>query len=267
MTGIVIILGFVVAGVFAPYIAPHDPTKQRLDLRLGSPSKEYPLGNDNLGRCVLSQLIYGTRVSLPAGVIVVAVTASLGTLLGLVAGYFTGIVDKIITGVVDVLLAFPALILALVIIGVLKPGLQSVLLALSIVGWMQYTRVVRGVVLSAKERTFVEAARSLGGKDSYIVFRHILPETLPHVIVLATLKIGQIVLAAASLSFLGLGVQPPTPEWGAMLNNGRAFLRTAPHLTIFPGLAIMMTVLAFSFLGDGLRDAMDPRTKTSVRES
>jgi peptide/nickel transport system permease protein len=223
------------------------------------------LGNDYLGRCVLSQLIYGARVSLPVGVLVVSVTALFGTLLGLVTGYFAGLIDQVIMRAVDILLAFPGLILALVLVGLLKPGLLNVLLALSIVGWMQYTRVVRGVVLSVKERQFIDAARALGARDHYILFRHILPETLPYVIVLATLKTGQIILAAAALSFLGLGVQPPTPEWGAMLNNGRAFLRTAPHLTIFPGLTIMITVLAFNFLGDGLRDAIDPR-QTSRRK-
>jgi peptide/nickel transport system permease protein len=260
VAGLSLILGLLTIATLAPVIAPHDPIEQHLELRLSRPSLPYPLGNDNLGRCVLSQLIYGARVSLQAGMGVVLATTFVGTLLGLVAGYFGGIVDEVIMRVVDVLLAFPGLVLVLVVTGLLEPGLQNVMFALSIVGWMQYARVVRGVVLSVKAREFVEAGRAIGAKNLYLMFRHILPEAIPHVIVLATLRVGQIILAAAALSFLGLGVQPPTPEWGAMLKNGRAFLRTAPHLTIFPGLAIMLTVLAFNFLGDGLRDALDPRT-------
>jgi len=264
VVGLVLVLSLVLVAILAPFIAPHDPVEQHLDLRLLSPSWQYPLGIDDLGRCTLSRLIYGTRVSLQIGVVVVGITATLGTLLGLIAGYKGGFVDEVIMRIVDVLLAFPALILALVIAGLLGPGLFNVMLALSVVGWTRYARVVRGCVLSAKERGFVEAARAIGSSNIYIMFRHVLPEALSPVIVMATLGMGWTILSAAALSFLGLGAQPPMPEWGSMLNDGRAFMRAAPQLTTFPGLAIMVTVLAFNFIGDGLRDALDPRQKKRV---
>lgn len=259
LAGLVLVLVLVVVALAAPLIAPHDPVEQHLSLRLQAPSWEYPLGTDGLGRCLLSRLIYGTRVSLHIGVTVVGITAAAGTLLGLLAGYLGGVVDEIIMRITDIFLAFPGLILALVIAGLLGPGLFNMMLALSLVGWTGYTRVVRGCVLSAKERTFVEGARALGGGRWYIMFRHILPEAVSPVIVMATLGMGGTILSAAGLSFLGLGAQPPTPEWGSMLNTGRSFISRAPHLITFPGLAIMVTVLAFNFLGDGLRDALDPR--------
>lgn len=259
MTGFVIIALLILVAILAPLFSPHDPIEQHLNLRLLSSSWQYPLGTDDLGRCIMSRLIYGTRVSLQVGIIVVGITAISGTLLGLVAGYSGGIVDEVIMRIVDVFLAFPGLILALVIAGFLGPGLFNVMLALSVVGWTKYARVVRGCVLSVKEKAFVEAARALGGGNFYIMFRHVLPEALPSVIVLATLGMGGVILSAAALSFLGLGAQPPMPEWGSMLNSGRTFLQVAPRLTIFPGLAIMITVLAFNFSGDGLRDAFDIR--------
>jgi len=264
IAGLAIVLSLVLVAIFAPFIAPHDPVGQHLELRLLSPSTEYLLGTDGLGRCVLSRLIYGTRISLQVGVVVVGITAISGTLLGLIAGYLGGIIDEITMRIVDVLLAFPGLILALVIAGLLGPGLFNVMLALSVVGWTRYARVVRGCVLSAKERGFVEAARAIGSSNFYIMFRHVLPETLSPVIVMATLGMGWTILSAAALSFLGLGAQPPMPEWGSMLNEGRAFMRVAPHLTTFPGMAIMVTVLSFNFLGDGLRDALDPRQRKRV---
>ena len=259
MTGLVIIALLMLVAIFAPLFSPHDPIEQHLHLRLLSSSRQYPLGTDDLGRCIMSRLVYGARVSLQVGIVVVGITAISGTLLGLVAGYSGGIIDEVIMRIVDVFLAFPGLILALVIAGVLGPGLFNIMLALSVVGWTKYARVVRGCVLSAKEKAFVEAARALGGSNFHIMFRHVLPEALPSVIVLATLGMGGVILSAAALSFLGLGAQPPMPEWGSMLNSGRTFLQVAPHLTVFPGLAIMITVLAFNFLGDGLRDAFDVR--------
>ncbi len=264
VVGLAIVVSLVLMAILAPFIVPHDPIELHLDLRLLSPSWQYPLGTDDLGRCILSRLIYGTRVSLQVGVMVVGITAISGSLLGLTAGYLGGIIDEIIMRIVDVLLAFPGLILALVIAGLLGPGLFNVMLALSVVGWTRYARVVRGCVLSAKERGFVEAARAIGSSNFYIMFRHVLPEALSPVIVMSTLGMGWTILSAAALSFLGLGAQPPMPEWGSMLNSGRAFLRVAPHLITFPGLAIMVTVLAFNFLGDGLRDALDPRQKKRV---
>ncbi len=262
--GLIIVFCLVVGALLAPLIAPHDPVKPDLDSRLRAPSWAYPLGTDEIGRCILSRLIYGGRVSLLIGIVVVAVISILGTFLGLISGYTGGIVDEILMRAVDVLLAFPGLILALVISGLLGPGLLNVILALSVVGWTRYARLVRGCVMSAKEKSFVEATRALGTNNSYIMFRHILPEALSPVIVMATLGMGWAILAAAALNFLGFGVQPPTPEWGSMLNSGRSFLRIAPHLTTFPGLAIMLTVLAFNFLGDGLRDALDPRRKRKI---
>jgi peptide/nickel transport system permease protein len=265
LIGAGIILVLIFTAILAPFIAPHDPIEQNLEHRLLPPNAEYPLGTDNLGRCILSRLIHGTSVSLQIGVIVVGIAATTGVTLGLIAGYRGGLVDELIMRIVDVLLAFPGIILALAIAGILGPSLYNVMLALAVVGWTSYARVVRGSVLSVKEKEFVEAARALGAGEARIMFRHILPNVTAPVIVMATLGMAHVILAAAALSFLGLGAQPPTPEWGSMLNDGRAFMRTAPHLTIFPGLAIMVTVLAFNFLGDGLRDVLDPRLKGAAR--
>jgi peptide/nickel transport system permease protein len=259
--GLVIVLSIVVVAILAPCITPNNPIEQHREHSLLPPSWQNPSGTDDIGRCILSRVIYGARISLQVGVVVVGVTVLLGTFLGLIAGYLGGVVDEVIMRIVDVFLAFPGLILALVIAGLLGPGLFNVMLALSVVGWTGYTRVVRGCVLSAKEREFVEAARALGSSEFHIMFRHVLPEALPPVIVMANLGMGSTILSAASLSFLGLGIQPPVPEWGSMLNEGRTFLQVAPHLTIFPGMAIMVTVLAFNLLGDGLRDALDPRMR------
>ena len=264
MIGAFIITFLALIAIFAPYLALHDPTEINLEDRLLSPNSEYPLGTDNLGRCMMSRIIYGTRISLVTGVVVVGMTSTMGVIVGLIAGYYGGAVDEIIMRIVDIMLAFPGMILALAIAGVLGPGLLNVMIALAIVGWTGYARVVRGVVLSVKEKEFVESARALGASDLYIIFRHILPSCVAPVIVMVTLGMAYVILAASSLSFLGLGAQPPTPEWGSILNNGKNFMRTAPHLTTFPGLAIMTTVLAFNFLGDGLRDLMDPRLKREV---
>ena len=264
--GLIIIISLAFIALFAPFIAPHDPIEQNLDKRLLTPCREYPMGTDDLGRCLLSRIIYGARVSLKLGVIVVGIITVIGVTLGLISGYYGGIVDEIIMRLVDVVLAFPGIILALAIAGALGPGLFNVMLALAMVGWTGLARVVRGSVLSVKQKEFVESARALGCSDLHIMTRHILPNVMAPVIVLATLDMAFIILAAAGLSFLGLGAQPPTPEWGSMLNNGRAFMRTAPHLTTFPGLAIMVAVLAFNFLGDGLRDALDPRQQRELKE-
>jgi peptide/nickel transport system permease protein len=264
--GLIIIITLAFIALFAPFIAPHDPIEQNLEKRLLPPCREYPMGTDDLGRCLLSRIIYGARVSLQLGVIVVGIITVIGVTLGLISGYYGGIIDEIIMRLVDVVLAFPGIILALAVAGALGPGLFNVMLALAIVGWTGLARVVRGSVLSVKEKEFVESARSLGCSDLHIMTRHILPNVMAPVIVLATLDMAFIILAAAGLSFLGLGAQPPTPEWGSMLNSGRAFMRTAPHLTTFPGLAIMIAVLAFNFLGDGLRDALDPRQQRELKE-
>lgn len=264
--GFIIIISLAFIALFAPFIAPHDPIEQNLEKRLLPPCREYPMGTDDLGRCLLSRIIYGARVSLQLSVIVVGIITVIGVTLGLISGYYGGIVDEIIMRLVDVVLAFPGIILALAVAGALGPGLFNVMLALAMVGWTGLARVVRGSVLSVKQKEFVESARALGCSDLHIMTRHILPNVMAPVIVLATLDMAFIILAAAGLSFLGLGAQPPTPEWGSMLNNGRAFMRTAPHLTTFPGLAIMVAVLAFNFLGDGLRDVLDPRQQRELKE-
>ena len=259
--GVIIIFLLIFIAIFAPFIAPHDPVDQELKKRLSSPSIEYPLGTDHLGRCILSRLIYGARISLPIAMTVIGITFAIGVTIGAISGYLGGVTDEIIMRIVDVLLTFPGLILALAIIAALGPGIFNAGIALVVVGWAGYTRIVRGSVLSVKEKEFVEGVRALGATDFYILARHILPNVIAPVIPLAMLGIGYVILAVAGLSFLGLGAQPPMPEWGAMLNDGRAFMRSAPHLMIFPGLAIMVTVLAFNLLGDGLRDALDPRAR------
>ena len=261
--GLAIILLLIVVAVLAPFIAPHDPIEQNLEQRLLAPSMKYPLGTDDLGRCVLSRLIYGARVSLRVGVVVVGITVLVGTFFGLIAGYWGAVVDEFIMRIADVFLAFPGLVLALVIAGLLGPGLFNVMLALAVVGWTRYARVVRGCVLSAKERAFVEAARAMGGSDAHVMIRHVLPEVMAPVIVMATLGTGGVILAAAALSFLGLGAQPPTPEWGNMVSEGRDLLTVAPWITVWPGMAIMFSVLGVNLLGDGLRDALDPKLRAS----
>ncbi len=256
--GLGIILLIVCVALLAPILAPHNPFKPNLPHRLLPPGTEYLLGTDNLGRCILSRLMYGARITLQIGFVVVGISALVGVSLGAIAGYRGGIIGEIIMRLVDVLLAFPGIILALVIAGLLSPSIYSIILALSIVGWTSYARIVRGVVLSVKEKDYVEAARSLGAGDFRILSKHILPNTMAPVIVMASFNMAHVILSAAALSFIGFGAQPPDAEWGSMLNSGRAFIDTSPHLTVFPGLAIMITVLAFNFLGDGLRDALDP---------
>ena len=266
LIGLAIILLLVIVAAIAPVFVPHHPYEQDLEKAFLPPSLEYPFGTDDFGRCIFSRIIFGTRISLAIGVVVTAISAVTGIILGMLAGFYSGIVDEVIMRIVDIFLAFPGLILALVIAGLLGPGMFNVLFALSLVGCMGYARVVRGVALAEKEKNVVETARALGAGSLYIMYRHLLPNVLAPVIVMATLGIGQAILAAAGLSFLGLGAQPPVPVWGSMLNDGKMYLQTAPHLTIFPGLAIMITVLSFNFLGDGLRDLFDPRLREKTIE-
>lgn len=258
--GVALVGVMVAAGLLGPVLLPIDPVSQELPLRLAGPSWAHPFGLDELGRDILSRLLAGARVSLLVGGVVVSVSVAAGVLLGSVAGYFGGLVDDAISRVMDVLLAFPGLLLAIALVAVLGPSLGHVVLALALIGWVGYARFVRGYVLRARELDFVQAARALGASTPRILLRHVLPGALPGITVQATLGMGGAILSEASLSFLGLGVQPPAPSWGTMLNNGRVHLLDAPHLTIFPGLAIALLVLGFNFLGDGLRDRIDPYT-------
>lgn len=257
--GLAIVLLVLLTAAFGPLAAPHDPIQQNLELRLCGPSRDYPLGTDELGRCLLSRILAGARLSIVTGLVVVAIAAPFGTALGALAGYAGGKTDTVIMRLVDMMLAFPALVLAIVIAGVMEPGPTGPLLALAVVHWIAYARLARGSVLSIKEQPYVEATRALGIGTSRTVFRHILPNAISPLIVMATFGLGHMILAAAALNFLGLGAQPPTPEWGAMLNRGREFMRTTPRLMTLPGLAIMIAVLGFNLLGDALRDIITPR--------
>lgn len=248
------------AALVGPVLSPFDPASQELALRLAAPSFAHPFGLDELGRDILARVLAGARISFLVGVTVVSVSASLGTLLGAVAGYFGGRVDDVISRVIDVLLAFPGLLLAIALVAVLGPSLGNVLFALSIIGWVGYARLVRGQVLRAREFEYVQAARALGASTTRILWKHIIPTAVPAVVVQATLGMAGAIIGEASLSFLGLGVQPPTPSWGTMLSGGRAHILDAPHLTLFPGIAIALLVLGLNFLGDGLRDRIDPRS-------
>jgi peptide/nickel transport system permease protein len=257
--GFVIVSIAALAALIGPALSPYDPSAQELVRRLEAPSLAHPFGLDELGRDILARLLAGARISLLVGLAVVSVSSTVGMLLGSIAGYFGGYVDDAISRVVDVLMAFPGILLAIALVAVLGPSLTNVVLALSVIGWVGYARLVRGQALRARELDFVQAARALGAGSTRIVLRHVLPTALPAVVVQATLGMAGAIIAEASLSFLGLGVQPPTPSWGTMLDAGRAHLFDAPHLTIFPGLAIALLVLGFNFLGDGLRDRVDPK--------
>ena len=256
--GAAIVCVTVLAALLGPAIAGIDPAFQDLPLRLEGPSTAHWFGLDELGRDILARLLAGARISLVVGAVVVGISGAIGTLLGSIAGYYGGIVDDVVSRVSDILMAFPGLLLAIAVVAVLGPSLTNVVFALTLIGWVGYARLVRGQVLRVRELEYVQAARALGAATPRILARHVVPATLPALIVQATLGMGGAILAEASLSFLGLGVQPPTPSWGTMLNYGRSHLLDAPHLTIFPGLAIAVLVLGFNFLGDGLRDALDP---------
>ncbi len=257
--GLVIVVVAMLAAAVGPVLSPYDPASQELSRRLERPSVSHPFGLDELGRDILSRLLSGARISLLVGLAVVSVSSLVGMLLGSIAGYFGGVVDDVISRAVDVLMAFPGILLAIALVAVLGPSLTNVVIALCVIGWVGYARLVRSQALRAREFEFVQAARALGAGSPRIVLRHILPTALPAVVVQATLGMAGAIIAEASLSFLGLGVQPPTPSWGTMLDAGRSHLFDAPHLTIFPGLAIALLVLGFNFLGDGLRDRVDPK--------
>ena len=246
----------VLAAVIGPWLVPYDPSAQELALRLEGPSRLHWLGLDELGRDILARVTSGARISLFVGLVVVSVSASIGAAMGALAGYYGGIIDEAISRVIDILLAFPGLLLAIALVAVLGPSLTNVVIALSLIGWVGYARVARAQVLQAREFEYVVAARAIGAATPRILIRHVLPAALPALTVQATLGMGGAILSEAALSFLGLGVQPPTPSWGAMLNYGRVHVLDAPHLTVFPGLAIAIVVLGLNLLGDSLRDRL-----------
>ncbi|MGD0947303.1 MAG: ABC transporter permease [Candidatus Binatia bacterium] len=255
---------FVAVALLGPSVVPQSPTTQNLSEDLRPPRPEHPFGQDKLGRDVLSRVVYGARVSLLVGVMVAGVSACIGLAVGALAGYAGGWTDELIMRVIDVLLAFPGMLLALALSAVLGPSLRNVLLALCVIGWTGYARLVRAEVQAWRTREFVSAAVALGATPLRVVRLHIVPHLLTPLLVQATFGMAGAIVAEASLSFLGLGVQPPTPSWGAMVNEGRSFLLVAPHVALFPGLAIMLTVLGLHFLGDGLRDALDVRGGESL---
>ncbi|MCM3880740.1 MAG: ABC transporter permease [Vicinamibacterales bacterium] len=257
--GAIIVFLTVFAAAAGPWLSPYDPSSQQLSQRLERPSMDHFFGLDELGRDIFSRVLAGARISMLVGLTVVGISSIVGIALGAVAGYFGGWLDEGISRSIDILLAFPGILLAIALVAVLGPSLRNVVMALSVIGWVGYARLVRGQVLRAREFEFVQAARALGASTTRILVRHVVPTTLPAVMVQATLGMAGSILAEASLSFLGLGVQPPTPSWGTMLNGGRLHLLDAPHLTIFPGAAIATLVLGFNFLGDGLRDVLDPK--------
>jgi peptide/nickel transport system permease protein len=258
--GLILVSLLVFTALFAPFLAPYDPTEQKMEEGLNPPSSEHLFGQDRLGRDILSRIVYGSRISLWVGISTVSVSVTIGLIIGSVTGYYGGLVDLVIMRLIDILQAFPGILLAISIVAILGPSLNHVILALCLIGWVGYARVVRGQVLFLREYEYVTAAKALGASSTRVIIHHIIPNLLAPVLVQATFGMAGAVLAEAGLSFLGLGTQPPTPSWGSMLNDGRQFLLVAPHLTTFPGLAMMTVVLGFNFLGDGLRDRLDVKS-------
>ena len=261
MFGLLFILCLAFVAIFADVLAPYPYQKQNLTRSYETPSKDFLLGTDEFGRDILSRLIYGARVSLQVGFIAVGIALVAGGMLGATAGYYGGWIDNGIMRVMDVLLSVPQTLLAIAIAAALGPGLFNLMIAVGISAVPNYARIVRGSVLSIREMEFIEAARAVGNSDLRIILKHIIPNSMAPIIVQSTLGVASAILNAAGLSFIGLGIQPPYPEWGAMLSGGRQYIRDYPHLTLYPGLAIMLTILALNFLGDGLRDALDPKLK------
>lgn len=265
--GVIIVLAVIFVAVAAPLLAPHDPTQLQLGKRLRPPawieggSWTYPLGTDTLGRDVWSRILYGSRISVVVGVVSVIIAGIIGVLVGLVAGFYGGIADSVLSRVVDTFLAIPFIVLALAVVGVLGPSIVNLIVVLTLTGWVSYSRVVRGEAISLKEREYIIAAEMVGQRKWITALRHVLPNIMASIIVLTTLSVASTIIAESSLSFLGLGVQPPTITWGGMLSDGRQHIATSWWLATFPGLAITITVLGIIFLGDWLRDVLDPRMK------
>ncbi len=264
-SGAVLVAIFVVCAVFAPWMAPQDPAHIDLPGRLMGPSASHWCGTDELGRDVLSRIIYGARISMLVGSCVVAASLSLGLIFGSIAGYYGGFIDRFLNVIVmNAFMSFPGILLAIAFVAFLGPGVFNLIFALSLGGWVGYARLVRAQVLAVREREFVEAARALGASDGRIIVRHILPNIIQPVMVQAAIGMAGAILAEATMSFLGLGVPPPTASWGAMLNDARSHLFDSPHLVLFPAVAVMLAVLSFNFIGDGLRDYLDPRSRIEV---
>jgi peptide/nickel transport system permease protein len=259
--GFLVVAILLISALFAPYIASHDPLEVNIVNKLQPPSKEHIFGTDEVGRDIFSRIVFGTRISLKIGFLVVVLSFPVGTILGAIAGYFGGIVDQLIMRTTDIFLSFPGIILAMSIAAALGPSIENVLLALVIVWWPWYTRIVRSSVLAIKNSEFIESARAMGANPLHILFKEVLPNSIAPASIQASLDFGFVILAAAGLSFIGLGAQPPSPEWGAMLSSSREILREAWWAATFPGLAILFTVLGFNLLGDGLRDILDPKQR------
>ncbi len=260
LAGLIIVTALTLAALFAPWLAPYDPTEQELMDRLNGPSWQHPFGNDELGRDILSRILLGARVSMRVAATVILFSSVVGVLIGGLAGYVGGKLDTVITAVViNSLLAFPGILLAIALVAFLGPGLDRLIFALTSTGWVGFARMARGQVLKVKTLEFVEAARALGASNLRIFISHILPNIIQPVLIQASIGMAVAIIAEASLSFLGLGIAPPAPSWGAMLNDGRNHLFDAPHMVIFPSIALVLTVLSFNFLGDALRDWLDPR--------
>jgi peptide/nickel transport system permease protein len=258
-TGFAIIVVLTLVAILAPLIATHDPNATDALQSLRGPSADHLLGTDELGRDVFARLVFGARWSLGIAALATVTVMLIGSTIGLISGYFGGWIDTLVMRIVDALLALPSLVLYLAIIGTLGPGIRNVFIALVAISWIGYARVVRGLVLSVREREFVRASRSLGASNARLMRRHIFPNVVSSIVVLASLQLGGTILALAALGFFGLGAQPPTPEWGTMINQGRLFLQTNPGLMVYPGLAISLAVLGFNLIGDGLRDILDPQ--------
>jgi len=257
--GLIFLCILLFIAIFAPLIAPYDPLDDNLMNRYKAPSKDHWMGTDEMGRDILSRIIYGSRISLKVGLLSISVALVFGTLLGILAGFYGGMVDMLIMRVMDIMLAFPSILLAITIVTILGPQLKNAILAIGIINIPRFARVIRSSVISIRESEYIDAARSLGANDIRIIVFHLLPNSLAPLIVQSTLGIAEAILEAAALSFLGLGAQPPQPEWGAMLSDARSALQRAPWVATFPGLAIIFGVFGFNLLGDGLRDALDPK--------
>lgn len=261
MVGAFIVLVFVVLAILAPVIAPHDPILPDMSKKLQTSSAEHWLGTDDKGRDILSRLLYGSRISLTVGILSTLLGAFVGIVLGIVSGYYGRWADSLIMRICDVLLAFPGILLALAIVSILGASTTNVIIAVAFFAIPTFARIVRGSTLSVKKLEYIDAIRAMGASDFRIIFQHILPNIVSPIIVQATLYIASAIITASALSFLGMGTKPPTPEWGTMLSDGRSYVSYAPHLTLFPGIAILLVVIGFNLFGDGLRDALDPKAK------